>query len=85
MKHVDIQEEVAQIRDRLAEEDQIAARYGSGSGPWAIFRGAIHMLMQKGMRNRVILVFCSFALQNMSGAAGTFVSAHDKFPPETPY
>lgn len=50
------------------EEADIAGRYGTG--PWALFRGALYELSRKGMRNRVILVFCSFALQNMSGAAG---------------
>lgn len=50
------------------EEADIAGRYGTGS--WALFRGALYELSRKGMRNRVILVFCSFALQNMSGAAG---------------
>lgn len=56
------------IRSRLMEESDIANRYGTGS--WALFRGALYELSRKGMRNRVILVFCSFALQNMSGAAG---------------
>ena len=56
------------IRSRLAEEDLIAAKYGTGA--WAFFRGALNELSQKGMWNRVLLVFVSFALQNMSGAAG---------------
>lgn len=56
------------IRGRLMEENNIASRYGTGS--WALFRGALYELSRKGMRNRIILVFCSFALQNMSGAAG---------------
>ncbi|EED13381.1 MFS quinate transporter QutD [Talaromyces stipitatus ATCC 10500] len=65
--HQYIQEEVAMIRTRLEEEEAISARYGSGQ--WAFFRGAINEMMRKGMRNRVLLVFCAFALQNMSGAA----------------
>lgn len=64
----DIQEEVRQIRVRLAEEAAIASKYGSG--PWSYFRGALYELSRKGMWNRVLLVFNSFALQNMSGAAG---------------
>lgn len=55
------------IRSRLAEEAAIAGSYGTG--PWAFFRGAMHEFSRQGMRNRVILVACSFALQNMSGAA----------------
>lgn len=58
------------IRSRLADEALIAAKYGSGS--WAFFRGSLTELSRKGMWNRVVLVFCSFALQNMSGAAGKF-------------
>lgn len=58
------------IRSRLADEAIIAGKYGSGS--WAFFRGALYELSRKGMWNRVLLVFCSFALQNMSGAAGKF-------------
>ena len=58
------------IRSRLADEAVIAGKYGSG--PWAFFRGALFELSRKGMWNRVLLVFCSFALQNMSGAAGKF-------------
>lgn len=58
------------IRSRLADEAVIASKYGSG--PWAFFRGALFELSRKGMWNRVLLVFCSFALQNMSGAAGKF-------------
>lgn len=55
------------IRTRLAEEQVIANKFGTGS--WAFFRGALSELSRKGMWNRVVLVFCSFALQNMSGAA----------------
>jgi hypothetical protein len=57
------------IRGRLDEESGIASRYGTG--PWAFFRGAMHEFSRPGMRNRVLLVLCSFTLQNMSGAAGT--------------
>ena len=62
-----IQEEVAMIRSRLSEEDEIARRFGTGS--WVFARGAGTELSRKGMRIRVFLVFCSFALQNLSGAA----------------
>lgn len=55
------------IRNRLTDEARVAAKYGTGS--WAFFRGALYELSRKGMWNRVLLVFCSFALQNMSGAA----------------
>lgn len=55
------------IRVRLADEFQISKKYGSGS--WALFRGTLYELSRKGMRNRLLLVFCAFALQNMSGAA----------------
>ncbi|KAH0490196.1 hypothetical protein TgHK011_001676 [Trichoderma gracile] len=65
--HEYLQEDVQMIRGRLLEESNIASRYGTGS--WALFRGALYELSRKGMRNRIILVFCSFALQNMSGAA----------------
>uniref|UniRef100_A0A8H7KBM5 Major facilitator superfamily (MFS) profile domain-containing protein n=1 Tax=Bionectria ochroleuca TaxID=29856 RepID=A0A8H7KBM5_BIOOC len=65
--HQYLQEEILQIRIRLEEEALIAKKYGSGS--WSYFRGALFELSRKGMWNRVLLVFCSFALQNMSGAA----------------
>jgi hypothetical protein len=65
---IDLQEDLDMIRKRLADEARVASRFGTG--PWALFRGAVSELTKKGMRNRVLLVFCSFALQNMSGAAG---------------
>lgn len=65
---IDLQEDLDMIRKRLADEAFVASRFGTG--PWALFRGAVSELTRKGMRNRVLLVFCSFALQNMSGAAG---------------
>ncbi|KAI1065741.1 hypothetical protein LB507_001359 [Fusarium sp. FIESC RH6] len=65
--HKYLQEDLDMIRKRLADEARVASRFGTG--PWALFRGAISELTKKGMRNRVLLVFCSFALQNMSGAA----------------
>lgn len=61
-----MQEEVQMMRDRLAEEAAVSKQYGTG--PWAFFRGAMSELSQKGMRNRVWLIFCAFALQNMGGA-----------------
>ncbi|QUC23450.1 uncharacterized protein UV8b_07691 [Ustilaginoidea virens] len=66
-EHVYLQEDLDMIRLRLADELDIANRYGAKS--WALFRGMLYELSRKGMRNRVALVFCAFALQNMSGAA----------------
>lgn len=66
-RYLDIQEEVAMMRNRLEEEEAISSRYGSGR--WAFIRGAINELSQKGMRNRVFLVLCAFTLANMSGAS----------------
>lgn len=54
------------MRDRLAEEAAVSGKYGSGR--WAFFRGAMSELSRKGMRNRVWLIFCGFALQNFGGA-----------------
>ncbi|KAH6889730.1 general substrate transporter [Thelonectria olida] len=65
--HVYLQEDLQMIRVRLVEEAAIASKFGTGA--WAFFRGALYELSRKGMWNRVVLVFCSFALQNMSGAA----------------
>ncbi|KAH7141374.1 general substrate transporter [Dactylonectria estremocensis] len=65
--HTYLQEDLQMIRSRLADEALIAEKFGSGS--WAFFRGSLSELSRKGMWNRVVLVFCSFALQNMSGAA----------------
>jgi hypothetical protein len=56
------------MRDRLAEEAAVASNYGDGR--WAFFRGALSELSRKGMRNRVLLVFCGFVLQNFGGAGG---------------
>lgn len=55
------------MQSRLDEEATIAARYGNGS--LAFIRGALNELSRPGMRNRVLLVFCAFALQNLSGAS----------------
>jgi hypothetical protein len=74
---IDLQEEILQIRIRLEEEALIAKKYGSGS--WSYFRGALFELSRKGMWNRVLLVFCSFALQNMSGAAGKSIRIFNHF------
>ncbi|RYP15899.1 hypothetical protein DL765_005433 [Monosporascus sp. GIB2] len=65
--HPYVQEDIRAIESRLAEEASISAAYGSG--PWAFYRGAMKQFSQKGMRNRLVLVFCAFALQNVSGAA----------------
>lgn len=54
------------MRDRLAEEAAVSGKYGTGR--WAFFRGAMSELSRKGMRNRVFLIFCGFALQNFGGA-----------------
>lgn len=66
----DIQEELSAIRSRLLEEAAVAGKYGTGS--WALFRGAMDEVSQKGMRNRIFLVFCAFSLANLSGASGMF-------------
>jgi hypothetical protein len=55
------------MQHRLNEERAIAARYGSGS--FAFIRGCFNELSRPGMRNRVLLVFCAFTLQNLSGAS----------------
>ncbi|RYP06514.1 hypothetical protein DL764_003108 [Monosporascus ibericus] len=65
--HPYVQEDIRAIQSRLAEEASISAAYGSGL--WAFYRGAMKQFSQKGMRNRLVLVFCAFALQNVSGAA----------------
>lgn len=58
------------MRGRIADEAAIASRYGSGT--MAFIKGAMFEFSRKGMWNRVLLVFCAFALQNMSGAAGMY-------------
>lgn len=68
LDHPYIQQDIDLIRSRLNEEASVASKYGTGS--WAFFRGALDEFSRKGMRNRVMLVFCAFALQNLSGAAG---------------
>lgn len=65
--HPYVQEDIAAIENRLHEEASISAAYGSGQ--WAFYRGAMKEFSRKGMRNRVVLVFCAFALQNLSGAS----------------
>lgn len=67
---VDIQEELSTIRSRLLEEATVAGKYGTGA--WAFFRSAMDEFSQKGMRNRIFLVFCAFTLSNLSGASGMF-------------
>ncbi|GAM39512.1 hexose transport-related protein [Talaromyces pinophilus] len=66
-EHQYVQEDIAAMRNRLAEEAAIAAKYGNGS--WAFFRGAMAEFSRKGMRNRIFLVFCAFTLANLSGAS----------------
>ncbi|EHA46536.1 quinate permease [Pyricularia oryzae 70-15] len=65
--HQYLQEEVQMMRGRIADEAAIASRYGTGT--MAFIKGAMFEFSRKGMWNRVLLVFCAFALQNMSGAA----------------
>ncbi|SPO03722.1 related to quinate transport protein [Cephalotrichum gorgonifer] len=65
--HPYVQEEIAMIQSKLAEEAAITKAYGTGA--WAFFRGAMAEFMRKGMRNRVFLVFCSFTFMNLSGAS----------------
>ncbi|KFY27362.1 hypothetical protein V491_00933 [Pseudogymnoascus sp. VKM F-3775] len=67
LEHPYIQEELSAIRSRLLEEAAVAGKYGTGS--WGFFRGAIDEFSQKGMRNRIFLVFCAFSLANLSGAS----------------
>ncbi|KAH7375571.1 general substrate transporter [Plectosphaerella cucumerina] len=67
IEHQYMQEELDIINARLSEEASVAAKYGTGF--FAYIRGSLYELSRKGMYNRVILVFCAFALQNMSGAA----------------
>lgn len=49
----------------MAEELAVA---GEGSGIWSYVKGCFRELSVKGMRNRLVIVFASFALQNFSGA-----------------
>ena len=70
----DIKEELATMKERLDDEAAIAAKFGGGLSGY--FRGSMHEFSKKGMRNRVALVFCAFALQNLSGAAGTLLRPH---------
>ncbi|KAI1078295.1 general substrate transporter [Whalleya microplaca] len=65
--HQYVQEDILAIQNRLNEEASIASKFGTGR--WAFFRGAAKELSQKGMRNRVFLVFCAFTLANLSGAS----------------
>ncbi|OQE18237.1 hypothetical protein PENSTE_c018G09639 [Penicillium steckii] len=67
VEHEYLQQEIQLIQSRLNEETSVANKYGTGS--WAFFRGAMDEFSRRGMRNRVFLVFCSFALQNFAGAA----------------
>ncbi|KAG9698313.1 general substrate transporter, partial [Aureobasidium melanogenum] len=67
VEHEYLQEDVQDMQSRLDEEAAIAARYGRGS--LAFIRGCLNELSRSGMRNRVLLVFCAFALQNLSGAS----------------
>lgn len=69
VEHPYLQQEIRLIQNRLNEEAGVASKYGTGS--WAFFRGAMDEFSRPGMRNRVFLVFCAFALQNLSGASGT--------------
>lgn len=71
VEHEYLQQEIQLIQSRLNEETSVANKYGTGS--WAFFRGAMDEFSRRGMRNRVFLVFCSFALQNFAGAAGIYL------------
>lgn len=68
VEHQYVQQEICLIQSRLNEEASVASKYGTGS--WAFFRGAMDEFSRRGMRNRVFLVFCAFALANLSGASG---------------
>ena len=65
--HPYVQEDIAAIESRIQEEASISSAYGAGA--LAFYRGALKQFCLPGMRNRVLLVFLAFALQNMSGAA----------------
>lgn len=62
-----MQEELDQFQKKLDEERAVSSQYGTGQ--WAYLRGVANMLARKGMWNRLVLVFCAFALNNLSGAA----------------
>ncbi|KAL3956906.1 hypothetical protein ACCO45_009752 [Purpureocillium lilacinum] len=65
--HPYVGEDLDMMRVRLSEEADLARKYGQGSMAFA--KGALFELSRRGMWNRVLLVFCAFLLQNMSGAA----------------
>ncbi|KAK1585876.1 quinate transporter [Colletotrichum navitas] len=65
--HKYMQEELDMFQKKIDEERAVAAQYGTGQ--WAYLRGVANMLARKGMWNRLVLVFCAFALNNLSGAA----------------
>jgi sugar porter (SP) family MFS transporter len=65
--HPYIQEDIANIEARLFEEASISESYGTGT--MALYRGVLKECTRKGMRNRFLLIFCAFALQNFSGAS----------------
>lgn len=50
------------------EEASFSSKYGLGS--LAFFRGAMDLFSRPGMHNRLFLVLCAFALNNLSGASG---------------
>jgi len=60
-----IQEELEMIDSRIADELAVA---GEGRGVWGYVKGAFRELALPGIRNRIVLVFCMFMLQNFSGA-----------------
>lgn len=81
VEHPYVQQEIQLIQNRLNEEAGVASKYGTGA--WAFLRGAMDEFSRRGMRNRVFLVFCAFALANVSGASGRepqlqLVSASDR-------
>ncbi|GKT95803.1 quinate permease [Colletotrichum tofieldiae] len=65
--HKYMQEELDMFQKKIDEERAVSAQYGNGQ--WAYLRGVANMLCRKGMWNRLVLVFCAFALNNLSGAA----------------
>lgn len=62
-----MQEEIDMLQKKMDEEAAVASGYGTGQV--AYFRGVADILCRKGMWNRLVLVFCIFALNNLSGAA----------------
>lgn len=62
-----VQQEISMTQSKLNEEESIASQYQGKR--FALWRAQIDELSQPGMRNRLLLVFVAFLLQNFGGAA----------------